>query len=269
MPGRSSNSGADRARRLRPRPDGPLRARRGQIVEGGSVVLTGSVADPGRLDRQTVDIAWGDGSHSTAPVDAVHHTFRATHLYSDNPLLTDVGLDSIAVTATDNDGAVGPPSGIGLAIANLPPTAQIRSGGLDSSGHVILSALVGDPGPVDATDLVESWTLYDGNNQVIQTGSGLNFTIAGSPSSPEKVVLTVTDHDGATATATDQLDVLTPNDDTYEVPAPTFAGVGAILVLGLGGNDLIAAGHLVRDGSGAIVTDAHGLPEVTDPLTSP
>src|SRR5205823_12643594 len=47
------------------------------ILEGGSVTLTGAFTDPGLLEAHTVLVVWADGTSSYANVDEQTQTFSA------------------------------------------------------------------------------------------------------------------------------------------------------------------------------------------------
>jgi WD40 repeat protein len=53
------------------------------VLEGGTVILTGTYTDIGSLDTHIVEIAWGDGTVSYATVDALTRSFTATYTYND------------------------------------------------------------------------------------------------------------------------------------------------------------------------------------------
>jgi Matrixin/PKD domain/Right handed beta helix region/Periplasmic copper-binding protein (NosD) len=236
----------------------------GQINENDEVRLTGSFTDPGRLDRQTVTIVWGDGTPATtATVLQATHTFQATHRFADNAVGTLVSLDTIGVTVADNDGG-STSSSIGLGIANVAPTVRILSAGGTTAG-VTLRADAGDAGPIDAAGLTYHWTVAGSP----LTGSGSTFTLP-SPTAFQSyhVTLTATDNDGVFASTTIAVIVLDDADNVFEVPAQP-AGVAAVAVFGLGGADEIAAGQISRDVNNQIIYDANGFPVTTNPLSIP
>ena len=56
------------------------------IDENGTVALSGSFTDPGKLDTHKVEINWGDGQSSPATVNQAAGTFDASHQYLDDTL---------------------------------------------------------------------------------------------------------------------------------------------------------------------------------------
>jgi Bacterial Ig-like domain (group 3)/PKD domain/Bacterial pre-peptidase C-terminal domain/RTX calcium-binding nonapeptide repeat (4 copies) len=234
----------------------------GKINENDGVLLSGSYADAGLFDRHTVMVDWGDGSTSAASVDSVHRTFHAKHHYDDNPVGTLIGVDHIHVAVKDNDGANNAPSNgnIALAVANVAPTVQILSGGITVGGAPILIAKVSDAGPVDGASLSYIWMI-----DAVVAGTGPSLTLPTTFNTSYTVTLTVTDNDSASTSASTLVSVLDDNDNVYQVADPG-PGVSQVIVFGLGGDDIIAAGQVSFDGGGHLMRDAHGVPIVTNPL---
>ena len=99
------------------------------IVEGGTVQLTGSYTEPGPLDTHTVLVEWGDGDTSNAIVDPVTQTFSAQHQYMDDPAGS---LDRypIYVTLSDDDD--------GSAMSTLEVTVQNVAPSFEAGDDVTL-----------------------------------------------------------------------------------------------------------------------------------
>jgi hypothetical protein len=245
-----------------PLPPSTLVGAAGQINENSGVILDGSYADPGILDRHVVTVFWGDGTSSPASVDATHRTFAAQHTYLDNPPGAPVGLFAIHVSVTDNDGEsnVAGNGNIGIAVANLAPEVTILSGGATPAGNPILVAEATDPSPSDQPSLVYSWTING-----MPSGSGSTQILPPTFSTSYAVSLTVTDKDGGLTSSSVVVTVLDNSDNVYQVPDPG-PGFDSVLVFGLGGNDVIAAGTLP---GGVLQFDSHGVPIVTNPLNIP
>ncbi|VTR94201.1 cadherin-related protein : Uncharacterized protein OS=Cylindrospermopsis raciborskii CS-505 GN=CRC_01020 PE=3 SV=1: MAM: Lectin_C: Lectin_C: PKD [Gemmata massiliana] len=76
------------------------------VNEGGTATVTGRITDPGAADTHTVTVSWGDGTSSTAVVNA-DRTFTATHVYTDdNPTGTPADVYQVGVSVRDDDGGV-------------------------------------------------------------------------------------------------------------------------------------------------------------------
>jgi|GEM_PF-1891134 len=96
------------------------------VAEGGSVVLTGAIVDPGILDGHTVSIAWGDGAVSTLAVGAGVGGFAANHQYvDDNPTGTPSDMAPIVTSVIDTDGGAGSASGNATVTNVLPEFGTI------------------------------------------------------------------------------------------------------------------------------------------------
>lgn len=85
---------------------GALSVSKTEILEGGSVSLTGTLTDIGLADTHSVTIQWGDGLSSAAKVTESKGAgkFTATHVYADNPAGLDTGAFTIRAIVTDDDG---------------------------------------------------------------------------------------------------------------------------------------------------------------------
>jgi PKD repeat protein len=74
-------------------------------AEGAVATVTGRVTDVGAADTHTVTVAWGDGTSSTAAVNA-DGTFTASHVYrDDSPSGTPSDVYQVGVVVRDDDGA--------------------------------------------------------------------------------------------------------------------------------------------------------------------
>jgi hypothetical protein len=225
------------------------------ISENGTIVVIGSYVDPGSLDRHTVRINWGDGTFTNAKVDSTTRTFHASHRYSDdNPSVTPSDVYSITATVTDNDLASGSTSQP-LTVNNLAPAVQILPGIVNSLSGVQLVSTVTDVSPTDTFTYAWSVTPVGGGTPI--TGNGPTITFAAAANTSYTATLTVTDDDGGATTTTLRADVLTEFADTY-IPTVVPSGVSAIVVLGLGGADVIDGSALsiplILDGGADIDT---------------
>jgi len=183
------------------------------LNEGGTAVLTASVADAGALDSQTVTIDWGDGSPvQTASVDPTTKTVNATHKYADDRPTGLADSYGVTLTVTDDDGD-GTSAGASVAVANVAPAASFTAITNTGAGYVVAAGVpVGfqgtatDPG---ADPLTAVWEISDDNFAcVLCTATGVvnaDGTVSGSFSFSEpgvyKIRLVVKDDDGGTATA--------------------------------------------------------------------
>ena len=215
------------------------------VNEGDAVRLTGQIQDMGTLDRQTIDVNWGDGTTSLAVVDSFTRTFVATHRYEDNGLLTGQAFQ-ITATITDNDGAFTIQS-VNRAVINVAPVVAIVPSATNTNPSLILlqadvQDVLGDLPPSSF-----AWNAFVAGNQgaTAQSGNGSSFEInrSSDPNAVWTISLQVNDGDGGVTLKTLQFLAGTGGNDTIVVNNATMASVtsGTLLVLGLGGNDTIDA----------------------------
>ena len=90
--------------------------------EGSAAELTGTIADVGVADLQTVVVAWGDGTSSTHSLAA--GAFSLSHIYADDDPSGSSSDDyAITVTATDDDQGSGSAS-TALTVENVAPHGE-------------------------------------------------------------------------------------------------------------------------------------------------
>jgi hypothetical protein len=135
------------------------------INEKGSVTLSGTFTDPGRVDTYDLAINWGSPqvvgptALSIPLTDPETRSFQATGTYGDN------GVYTIGVTLTDDDTGVGPGS-TAILVLNVRPTATIDESSAVAAGEgptmlinagapLGFSAGSTDPG---SDDLTLTWT---------------------------------------------------------------------------------------------------------------
>ena len=162
-------------------------------------------------------IDWGDGSpQTTGSTSNQASPIAAAHTYA-GP-----GTDTLRVTVTDKDGAVG--SGkvtITVTATNRPPTAAVGGpySGAEASAVSFNSTGSSDP---DGDALTYAWTFGDG-----ATASAANPTHAYADNGTYTVTLTVTDTHGASsapATTTATIANAAPSVNTGTGPTPS-AGI--------------------------------------------
>jgi PKD repeat protein len=90
----------------------------GPTAPGAPVSITGSFSDAGALDTHSVEIAWGDGTTSSAVVTGTSaKSFSASHSY------TNEGSYAVTATVTDNGGAMASQS-VDVVIKSETPAEQ-------------------------------------------------------------------------------------------------------------------------------------------------
>ena len=138
--------------------------------EGGTVSISGLVADPGWLDPLTATVDWGTGGGPQPLAGTLENVrpdatlaFAATHVYGDR------GTFTVTVCAADDD-TTGNCASRQVAIANVAPTAAIDTTGaflvhgvptfIAHAGQTVpFSGRSTDPG---SDDLFLSWSWGDG-----------------------------------------------------------------------------------------------------------
>ncbi len=188
------------------------------INEGSSVTLTGTIADPGVLDSETVSIVWGDGGTTAATVNLATRAFSATHTYLDNPPNQPDGSYTIMVTATDNAGGKGSAS-TSVEVDNVAPhitRLATNAGTVAAGGAVILTGTVVDPGVLDSETVLVNWG--DGTSSVASINrttrvlSASHVYAAGSAGADTGTTITATaiDNSGGSGAAQVVVQVDTP-----------------------------------------------------------
>ncbi len=218
------------------------------IVEGGSVVLTGTVTDLNRLDSQTIAVDWGDGSTSAATVTETNGsgTFSATHIYLNNPAGRADGSFAIGVTATSLNGTTGKASA-SVIVDNLPPSITgmvLSEATIDEGGTIVVSGSFTDAGVLDTHTATITWG--DGTKSpatVTESNGSGTFTASHlyNEDSPilvvnsETISAVVTDDDGGAATLNSTLDVLNvaPVVSELVLSAPTISEGGTVTLTGV------------------------------------
>ena len=177
------------------------------IHENGSVSLTGGFEDPGSLDLHDLTINWGDGSATeTVHLGGGVTTFGGlTHTYLDNRP-ADAPF-TITARVTDQDGASTTQTSP-LVVQNLAPVPTITSiGSVRLEGTTIaVEGTATDPGTLDT--LTYAWAGYKGTSlTAFATGAGSSWSFTPDDDGSYRIVLTVTDKDGASTEASEIINV--------------------------------------------------------------
>jgi len=159
------------------------------VTVGTRFTLNASFTDPGLNDAPwTYTIAWGDGSpQTTGSATSQASPITAAHSY------TAAGTDTVRVTVTDKDGAMG--SGqvtvTVTATPNQAPTAAAGGPYLGAEGTALVFDGSGSSDP-DGDALTYAWSFGDGS-----TGTGVKPSHTYANNGTYTVTLTVTDARGA------------------------------------------------------------------------
>ncbi len=187
------------------------------VNENGTATLNGSFDDPDLADTHTVVVTWGDGSPATTLTLGAHVlTFSATHPYLDNPAGQAHGSFPIGVTVTDraNTSAVGSTN---VTVNNVAPSnvaLSLSATSINENGSTTLSGTFADPGTLDTHGVVITWG--DGQSTTLSRTAGvLTFSAGhqyldnpnGLPHGSFPISVTVTDKDGAAASASSSITV--------------------------------------------------------------
>ena len=125
------------------------------LTEGQAASLTGTVTDPGILDRHSLTVDWGDGSVAqTVTLDVGTTAFNLSHPYLDD------GSYPVSVAVSDEDGGADQPAtSLQVAVSNAPPAlANLPTTlAIDEGDTATLSGQIVDSGARDRFTLVVNW----------------------------------------------------------------------------------------------------------------
>ena len=236
----------------------------GAIEEGSRVVVTGSFSDVSALDRHQVTINWGDGTTSSAAVDAMTRTYSATHRYLDNYAAAEITATVIdgrytGTTFTADGGSVTSAS-VTQVITNVAPTPTIAPVAGSTPTVTKLVAEVVDPGLNDIPDLTYTWQVDTGLGYTTVATTKI-FTFDSTTYTQPMIRLLVSDDDGGDGEdeviavfGTDVGETITVNDTGATLSSGGSGGLGGglggltwhdrILVLGFAGQDFLDASAL-------------------------
>ena len=209
------------------------------ILEGEQIRITGKYSDPGSRDIHSAQVQWSSGKMTAASINQTTNSFEARFRYTDDYGINSAfDLETIQVTLSDNDGSVAIAETF-AQVRNVSPLASFVPEVVTTAGLIPLRAIATDIG---ADPLTYSWNASNG--VVTQSGAGVNFSVDLSlfGGSPIVVTLTVVDDDLGVATYRSALKLGTSAAETITVTTADFAaGVDTLLVLGLGGDDILDA----------------------------
>ena len=194
------------------------------VAEGATYTLDLTATDPGIMDTFSWLIDWGDGSTSTAG----GATESVTHVYADN------GNYTITATVTDDDGGTGTTTK-SLLVTNVAPAPTATGNANVNEGSVYtLDLAANDAGTADT----HTWTIDwgDGHTSTL-SGSALAATHTYADGLNNYTInVSVTDDDGATASATKAITVLNVA-PTASVMGAASVNEGSAYVLDLSGTE--------------------------------
>ncbi len=182
------------------------------VAEGSPLTITASFDDPGS-EAHTATIAWLPGEVRAAAVDEPGQLVSGTYTYADD------GGHDVVVTVRDAYGGEGS-DGLHVAVTNVAPV--VDAGGDTTTaplGWLRQAGSFGDPG-ADAWTVTANWG--DGSQpQGVPHASDKSFALLHqyAVGGDYTVVVTVTDGDGGTGTAT--FDVSATVVDCSQVPGAT------------------------------------------------
>jgi PKD repeat protein len=181
-------------------------------VEGQQTTFEVSVEDPGTLDTHT--FTWAASINNEVVGTGSGSTFDFTP--------ADNGVYSIAVTATDNGGAVSSYVYV-LEVDNASPTVAIGElpEEIVEGSPLTINSIATDPGSADvAAGLTYSWTLTRGGQTVTMSG-GSSLTFVPEDNGSYTINVTVTDKDGAISSVASQPFTVANADPTATITGNT------------------------------------------------
>lgn len=228
------------------------------ISEGGSVTASGTWTDAGTPDQSTVTVNWGNGVTTPATVNSQARTWTATYTYPDNGTGA-LQQYTVTATVTDDDGGAATASRT-LTVQNTAPVVSfLPAPGQNNAQQVLLQSVVSDPGTGDT--FTYAWTATAAG-QPTQTGTAATFTLdrSAAPTAVFLVLLTVTDDDGGSEQYSLDIQIGTSNSETILLDNNSFSGLtDGVLVLGLGGDDVIDATGVTNPAISLVLDGGSGL----------
>jgi PKD repeat protein len=204
-------------------------------VEGTSIAVSGTASDPAGVN-DTLSYTWQvfkDGSPTPFATGAGSD-------YSFAP--DDDGSYRIVLTVSDEDGGSNSAEQT-IGVNNAAPTPSIVSiGAVRVEGtSIAVSGSATDAAGLNDT-LSHSWEVFkDGGVTPFATGTGSDFSFAPDDDGSYRIVLTVSDEDGGSASAEQTIAV------SNVAPAPSIVSIGAVRVEGTS----IAVSGSATDAAGA------------------
>lgn len=178
------------------------------ILENGTTILSGKIADVGVQDTFTVEIDWdNDGTFDETHLNVSAGLFSYSHQYlDDEPPATPVDNLQINVKVTDDDtGSV--VDGTTVEISNVAPTLSglAITSPINENDFAALTGNIIDPGTQDTFTLtvdwgdgspLESFTYPAGTSSFSETHQYLDDNPSGTSSDVYQLSLTISDDDG-------------------------------------------------------------------------
>ncbi len=199
---------------------GPATVNQGDVY---TLTLTAG-ADAGVVSRWWID--WGDGSD---PEEIAGSPATATHAYS-----TDPRSYVISARAETSLGVQNATDQVTVAVVNVGPSVAIASGptSVDQGTQAAFTAVGSDPGGV----VGYAWSASLGG-VVVATGSGASFAFTPAAPGGYIVSVTATDAQGASAVASQALDVANVNPTLDLTAIPGRVDLGAPITLSASATD--------------------------------
>ena len=176
------------------------------INENDMTTLTGTINDPGALDRFTVAIDWGNGTLTFNNVARGPFSFTRQYL-DDDPTGTPVDHVPISLAITDDDtGLV--TAGTSVRVSNVAPTVvNLSATAINEGGTTTLTGTISDPGGLDTFALTVDWGNGTQSFNNVPAGS-FSFTRqyrddapSGSANDRMPISVTAVDDDGGVSTS--------------------------------------------------------------------
>ncbi|MBK8017280.1 MAG: tandem-95 repeat protein [Betaproteobacteria bacterium] len=199
-----------------------------RVDEGDVARLSGTIADPGRLDSFTLTVDWGEGAPEVIALSAGATVFEVVHRYQDDrPGGTAFDAYPIAISLLDDDGGSAATTAA-VVVDNVAPaiTGLATSAGSVAEGDsVTISGRIDDPGVLDEHTVQIDW----GDGSVVSASvDAVTRTFAAehryvdddptaTPSDLYAITATIADDDLGSGTASTQV--------TVENRAPGLTGL--------------------------------------------
>ena len=220
------------------------------VLVNGSTTLSGTIVNPNPLLSHTLTIQWGDTAATTTlilpPGDL---SFSSSHQYLTTPSNALSGSYPIGISVVNSDGLSGSAAS-NVTVVNVTPAVQIESLPLSSVGSIVsFIADVNDPASLNT--LSYQWTvLSSGAPYASGTGQTLSFTSVNG--GVFTVSVEVTDQNGATGKASDQVVVGASNSTNTVYFNPASAGNVTITSNGTTSLPFNPGSGIIYDARGAV-----------------
>ena len=196
---------------------------RSSYLENDTVTLTGTIAEPGRYDSETVEIDWNDGTpHTFLHLLAGQHVFQARHQYLNDPAGANDAY-AVNVTVTDKDGDTGAAIK-NVVVINAAPNATILAGSSPTNpSETVFTSSGSDVGTQDV--LSYHWTVTNSDgSQTLADQSSTDLYFTPTAGGIYHVTLRVTDSDGGSGTDSALVVAGSDQDDTIHINPGTLSG---------------------------------------------